>query len=190
MSNKDRPRGMWPIRSLNGGQIWVSEYACDVSEGNIITKGDPVIREADGYIAIGADGGVFLGVAAGFIYKDASSTWHFSDQVPATKTSFLQKDGTTAGVTVFVWDNPDIVFGIQADGNTTIVDRFATFPIVTSAGNTTTKLSNCELDTTGGSGDELKILDLVKAPGNAWGTNVDLEVLINDHAYRAVKAGV
>ena len=105
------------------------------------------------------------------------------------KTGFTDIDGA-AGVTVFVYDDPDTVFGIQADGNTTIADRFATFPIVISAGNTTTKLSNCELDTTGGSGDELKILAKINRPDNDWGTNVDLEVLINDHAYRAVKAGV
>jgi len=129
-------------------------------------------------------------VAAGFIYKDASNVWHYSDQVPATKTGFVGKDGITAGVTVLVWDDPDIIYGIQADGNTTVADRFATFPIVIAAGNTTTKISNCELDTTGGSGDELKILDKIDRPDNDWGTNVDLEVVINDHAFRAVKAGV
>jgi hypothetical protein len=189
MANTDRPRGMWPIRHLTGGEIRMTAYQIDVSDTSIITKGDPVIREDDGYVAIGAAGGVFLGVAAGFVYKDADGDWHFSDQIPATKTSF--KDiNNAAGATVYVWDDPDIVFGVQADGNTTIADRFATFPIVTTDGNTTTKISACELDTTGGSGDELKIIDKVNRPDNDWGTNVDLEVIINDHAYRAVKAGV
>jgi len=175
---------------MSGGTDFrMNPYQIDVSEGNIITKGDPVIREADGYVAIGAAGGVFLGVAAGFVYKDANGVWHYSDQIPATKTSFKDVNGN-AGATIYVWDDPDIVFGIQADGNTTIADRFATFPIVIAAGDTTTKISKCELDTTGGSGDELKILDKIDRPDNAWGTNVDLEVLINDHAYRAVKAGV
>ncbi len=189
MANKDRPRGLWPLRHQTGGEFRAKEYEIDTSEANIITKGDPVIREADGYCARGAAGGVFLGVCAGFIYEDADNDWHYSDQVPATKTSFKDKNGNS-GVTMFVWDDPDIVFGIQADGNTTIADRFATFPIVIADGNTTTNLSNCELDTTGGAGDELKILDKIDAPDNDWGANVDLEVLINDHAYRAVKAGV
>jgi hypothetical protein len=165
------------------------DYQIDVSNTDLITKGDPIIREADGYCAIGAAGGTFLGVAAGFIYTDADGDTHYTDQVPATKTSFLDKDGLS-GVTVFVWDDPDTVFGIQADGTTAVTDRFATFPIVIADGNTTTKLSNCELDSTGGSGDELKIIDIIRVVDNDWGANVDLEVLINDHAYRAVKAGV
>jgi hypothetical protein len=189
MANTDRPRGLWPIRHLNGGQITTNEYQIDTDNTDLITKGDPILMEADGYCARGAANGTFLGVAAGFVYQDSDGDWHYSDQVPATKTGFKDRNGND-GVTVYVWDDPDIVFGIQADGNTTIADRFNTFPIVISDGNTTTKISNCELDSTGGSGDELKILDKVKAPNNDWGTNVDLEVLINDHHYRAVKAGV
>jgi hypothetical protein len=189
MANTDRPRGLWPIRHLSGGEIRTSEYKLDVSDSSIITKGDPVIREADGYCAIGAAGGVFLGVCAGFVYADADGDVHYTDQVPATKTSFTDREGN-AGITMYVWDDPNIVFGIQADGNTVETDRFATFPIVIADGNTTTKLSNCELDTTGGSGDELKIIDKIDRVDNDWGTNVDLEVVINDHAYAAVKAGV
>lgn len=189
MANKDRPRGLWPIRHLGGGTITTSKYQIDTSNTDLISRGDPIIREADGYCARGSANETFLGIAAGFVYKDASNDWHYSAQVPATKTSFLDVDGNS-GVTVFVWDDPDIVFGIQADGNTTIADRFGTFPIVIGDGNTTTKISICELDTTGGTGDELKILDKIKRLDNDWGINVDLEVLINDHAYRAVKAGV
>ncbi len=189
MANADRPRGLWPIRSNTGGQIFMNRYYIDVSNSDLMTKGDPIIREADGFCARGADGGTFLGVIAGFIYADANGVVNYSDQVPATKTSFTDEKGNS-GVTVFVWDDPNIVFGIQADGNTTVLDRFATFPIVIGNGNTTTNLSICELDTTGGSGDELKIIDKIDSLDNAWGTNVDLEVVINDHAFSAVKAGV
>lgn len=190
MANADKPRGMIPLRYLSGGTDFRTKaYEIDTSNGELITKGDPIIREADGYCARGADGGVFLGVAHSFIYHDADNKAKYSDQVPATKTNFTDEQGVS-GVTVYVYDDPDIVYSIQADGNTTIADRFATFPIVIANGDTTTKLSNCELDTTGGSGDELKILDKIDRPDNDWGTNVDLEVLINDHAYRAVKAGV
>ena len=190
MANADRPKGMWPLRHQSGGKDFVTKaYEIDVSNSDLITKGDPIIREADGFCARGAADGTFLGVAAGFVYTDADGKVHYTDQIPASKTSFTDEQGA-AGVTVYVWDDPDIVFGIQADGNTTKVDRFATFPIVIADGNTTTKLSNCELDTTGGSGDELKIMDKIDRPDNDWGANVELEVMINDHALRAVKAGV
>ena len=189
MANADRPKGLWPLRHLSGGEMRTSQYKVDVSNGDLITKGDPVIREADGYCARGAAGGVFLGICAGFIYANADNDPKYSDQAPATKTSFTDKNGES-GLTMYVWDDPDITFGIQADGNTTEIDRFATFPIIIADGDTTTKLSNCELDTTGGAGDELKIVDKIDRQDNAWGTNVDLEVVINDHAFRAVKAGV
>ena len=126
---------------------------------------------------------MFLGVFAGFIYDDDNGNPKYVDQIPATKTNFTN-------MKALIWDDPDILFGIQADGNTAEVDRFATFPIAISDGNTTTFLSNCELDTAVGSGDELKIIDKIDIPNNDWGTNVDLIVLINDHAYRAVQAGV
>lgn len=183
MANEDRPRGMWPIRHLLGAQIVASAFKIDTSNTDLITKGDGFIREGDGNIARMSDGGVFLGVIKSFLYTDADGDVHYSDQIPATKTNFTE-------MTVWGYDDPYIVYGIQADGNTLELDRFATFPIVIANGDVTTKLSNMELDTTGGSGDELKILGKVNTPNNDWGTNVDLEVIINDHAYKAVKAGV
>jgi len=183
MANADRPNGMLPYRHLTGGEIRTTKYNLDASNGDLITKGDPVIREGDGFIARGAAGGTFLGVAAGFIHTDADGNEKYVDQIPATKTNFT-------GLKVLVWDDPDILFQIQADGTTAVTDRFATFPIVIAAGDTDRKLSNCELDSTGGAGDELKIIDKVDITNNDWGANVNLIVLINDHAYRAVKAGV
>lgn len=189
MANANRPRGLWPLRHNSGGEMRATRYYIDTSNGDLITRGDPIVREADGFCARGAAGGTFLGVAAGFVYADSNNVVSYTDQIPATKTSFTDENGND-GVTVYVYDDPNIVFGIQADGNTTVVDRFATFPIVIADGNTTTNISNCELDTTGGAGDELKIIDKIDSIGNAWGTNVDLEVVINDHAFSAVKAGV
>lgn len=183
MANTDAPRGLWPIRHLTGGEVRLQTYDIDVSDTTLITAGDLVKRETDGNITRAANNETYLGVADGFSWIDADGNQQHSRQIPATKTNFTS-------LKALIYDDPFIVFGIQADGNTVEADIFATFPAVVGAGNTTTKLSIFELDTTGGTGDDVKIIGKIDTPNNAWGTNVNVEVVIVDHAYLTSPAGV
>lgn len=185
-TNTDRPRGMWPLRHLTGGEIRTSKYKVLTTNGNLITKGDPVIRETTGgAIDRAAATSVLLGASAGFEYKDANGDFHYSDQIPATKTNF-------SDLVAFVWDDPYIVFGIQSDGATDEDDVFNDSYLVVGAGNTTTKISLAELSDSniGDGSSNLQILGKIDRPDNFWGANVDLEVVISNHAFKAFVTGV
>lgn len=195
MANADRPRGLWPIRHLTGGEIRVSKYGLTVAgSGTELTRGDPVMTVSDGTVIIatadlGGDTTFIVGVCAGVSYKDASGNGVYSDYLPDLTTGFTE-------VIIYVWDDPDIVFGIQDDGDTTTlaatnIHNCADI-IFTGSVSTKTKLSVCELDgsTADATARNLKILGKIDRPDNAWGLNVDLEVLINQHAYKAPVAGI
>jgi hypothetical protein len=163
-------------------------YLIDSNTAGALAKGDPVKLEATGNIELGAadDGVTRVGVFSGCKYKDANGEWQYSDYIPAAKTSFTEMEAD-------VWDDPNIIFGIQADSGST--------PAATDVGNTandvigtsdsTRKISAAELDSSDiGTGAQLKILGLVRTPNNTWGEHVDLEVIFNEHIYKAAVAGV
>ena len=119
--------------------------------------GDPVIAVNTGTVTVAAATNVILGIAATY---------------------------AVSGGTVQVYDDPFIVFGIQATTGQTpaLTDIFGTCDMIAYAtGSTTTKVSIMELDaiTTGSNG--FKVLNKVSSPDNAWGEHVDLEVLIYEH---------
>lgn len=192
MANEDRPRGYWPIRHPSG-QIRVNSvrgrpYLIDSNTAGALARGDQVKLEAGGNIELGAanDGIVACGVFSSCRYTDVDGNQVYSDYIPATKTGFTNMEA-------FVWDDPLIVFGIQADSDTS--------PAETDIGNTANhvagtsdsirKLSGHELDASDiGSGLQLKILGKVEVPNNAWGEHVDLEVIFNEHLYISRPAGV
>jgi hypothetical protein len=80
-----------------------------------------------------------------------------------------------------------IVFGIQCDDGTAVAatDVFATANHVATTGDTTTKLSKHELDSSDlGTGQQMRVIGLVNTPGNAWGEFCDVEVLIVEHGMK------
>lgn len=173
MANKDRPRGFWPIRHLSGGEIRVGEYT--VTTGQTIYKGDLVMITAAGTVqsATAGAGTVVIGVAA----------------------EYVDDSGGAGGKKILVYDDPNIVFGVQCDTGTapSAADIGATADHVATVGDSTTKQSRHELDasTIGGAGnDQLKIIGIVEQIDNSWGEHVDVEVLINEHHYKAAVAGV
>lgn len=164
MANKDRPRGFWPIRHLSGGEIRVNKYT--VSAGQTVYRGDLVKIVAAGTVetAAAGTGSTVIGVAA-----------HYA----------------TAGQDILVYDDPNIVFGVQGDGTNSAADIGATADHVATAGDATTQQSKHELDSSNvGTGAQLKIIGLVQDVNNSWGANNDLEVIINEHHYKAAVAGV
>lgn len=172
MANRDHPKGFWPTRHLTGGEIRSTEYI--LTTGQTIFKGDLLKAVTAGTVeeSDANDGIIVVGVAA--MYADDSAS--------------------AGGVKVRVYDDPDIVFGVQMDDVGTDSDAasvFATANHLAGTGNSTTKLSGHELDMSDiGSGAQLKIVGLIEEENNAWGDHADVEVLINEHLYKAAVAGV
>lgn len=170
MANVDNPRGFWPVRHLCGGEIRTNNYPMTAS--TTIYKGDLLKAVNGGTVEPSAadDGVIVVGVAAE--YKVSAAT------------------GTTE---VAVYDDPNIVFGVQADTGTAVAsaDRFETANHVAGSGSSTTKLSGHELDSSDiATGAQLKIIGIINEPLNSWAEHADLEVLINEHLYKAAVAGV
>lgn len=171
MANADQPRGLWPVRHLLGGEIRTSKYT--LTTGATVFIGDVLKAVAGGTVEAAAadDGVIVVGVSAEYIAAGA------------------------AGTKVKVWDDPYIVFGIQADTGTAVnaADIFRASDHVAGSGSAVTKLSGHELDSSeaaAGSGVQLFIIGKIKQPDNAWGEHVDLEVIFNEHIYRKVQAVV
>ena len=172
MANLDAPIGFWPVRHLSGGEIRSNQYV--LTTGQIVYKGDLLKAVAGGTVQASAtnDGIIVVGVAAEY------------------------KDGTVAGTKGNVFDDPNIVFGVQMDDVgivSTAADVFNTANHLDPTGDTTTKVSKHELDMSDiDTGAQLKILGLcmVRDSNNDWGTNCDVEVLLNEHLYSAAVAKV
>ena len=171
MANKDQLRGMIPLRHLTGGEIRVNEYI--VTTGATVYKGDILKVVAAGTVEAAAadDGVIVVGVAAEYATDSASA----------------------GGVVVKVYDDPYIVFLMQADTGTAVAATavFATANHVATTGDTTTFISKHELDSSDiGTGAQLKIIGKHGAIDNTWAEHVDLEVIFNEHLYKAAVAGV
>lgn len=171
MANVDSPKGFWPLRHLCGGEIRTNQYT--LTTGSTAYKGDLLKVVAAGTVEPSAadDGTIVVGVAAEYVDDSAS----------------------VGGQNIAVWDDPYIVFGVQSDSGTatTSADMFATANHVAGSGSTTTHLSGHELDASDiTTGSQLKIIGLISTPDNAWGEHSKLEVLINEHLYKAAVAGV
>lgn len=181
MANADRAKGATPVRHMNGSTaIPINPYDVDSSNGTAIFLGDFVAREADGNIAPAAAAGVILGVAVGV-----------ADDYGDLTRRYLA--ASTAG-TVYVVDDPEIIFEVQEDdGGTalTAAAQGANVEIVAGAGSTTTGISAHELDqdSVTAATAQLRLLRPVPRENNTYGDNCDWEIKINEHAYTTA-AGV
>ena len=157
MANKDFPRGL----SYYSGCSRLREYDVDSANTPAIFAGDAVKMEADGNVAAAAAGDAILGVSNDYLAV------------------------STAGK-VLVYDHPDTVFTIQGDGTDAEANIGVNCDILATAGDTTTLRSKFELDTSEitAATAQLRILDRVRTPDNAWGANTLMQVLINEHFYK------
>ena len=170
MANVDNPKGLYPVGHLTGGEIRTQSYPMTASK--TLYKGDILKVVAAGTVEASAadDGLIVVGVAAEY-----------------------KVSGATVVVNIQVYDDPNIIFGVQADTGTAVAATavFATANHVAGSGSTTTKLSGHELDSSDiGTGAQLKILGMIDEPNNSWAEHVDLRVIFNEHLYKAAVAGV
>ena len=165
MANVDSPRGFYPLYHKCGGQIQASKYI--LTTGSTAYQGDLMTAQNAGTVtpSTANDGVVVIGVAAEYVCDALSA----------------------GGKEILVYDDPMIVFGVQADSGTAVAatDVFETANHVAGAGSATTYQSGHELDSSDiATGQQLRILGKIDVPGNAWGEHVDLEVMIVEHALK------
>ena len=162
MANVDFPRGAIPYR----GNMNVNYY--DIGATAIYLY-DLVERRNDGLVyPAQASSITIIGSAAE--YKAASSTGRIA-----------------------VYDDPNMRFLMQASDSDIDVqtDLDLVYNIVATTGNTTTKQSKHEIDSTTGAATAtlpikiLRIADVITKAGNALGANVLCEVIINNHLLKS-----
>jgi len=171
MANVDNPRGFWVIRHLLGGKIQTTKYI--LTTGATAYQGDLMVAQNAGTVtpATADDGVSVIGVASEYV-TDALSA---------------------GGKTILIYDDPFIVFGVQADSGTspTAAEVFETANHVAGSGSSTTYMSGHELDASDiATGLQMRILGKVDTPDNAWGEHVDLEVLLVEHALNQASTSI
>jgi len=168
MSATNAPFGLRPAfhpSGLDRAQALAGGIATTYNTG--ILKGQPVKYDTNGNIVVAAAGDAFVGPFAGCEWTDNTGRRQISTQWTAN-TAYQ----TGSNVTYF-YNDPNIVYEIQADGSlaqTSIGDEANLS--ATTAGSTTTGLSQCTLSTTLAGANaqaQMRIVDLAPYVDNAWG---------------------
>ena len=175
------PSGLDRAQALSGGIA--SGYS------TAILKGQPVKLNTSGNIVVAAAGDSFQGAFAGVQWTDTTGRFRVSNYWPAS-TAFV-----AGSCVAYYYNDPAIVYEIQADGSlaqTAVGDQADLSN--TTAGSTTTGLSQCTLSTTlAGAGNtaQMKIIDLAPYPDNAWGDSYTIvRVQINKSQYQATVVAI
>ena len=188
MANVDAPRGCVPVKMLGNKyeSAGFSTYKVASGYASNIFNGMAVQLNASGTIEKAVDAksnsAKIVGIAAGVSYTDSTGKPVWKNYWPASTATQGSVDAE-----IKVYDDPDQLFIVQADGAADQTSVGANAPMVGNAnGNTTNGMSTMELDFSGltASDEQLRVIGIVQDPDNTAGlTNVDLIVRINDHAY-------
>lgn len=194
MANLDSPFGLRPVRMVNGSPFsnQQNRYRIAANYNTSIFQGDLVkVVTAGGIERVAAGGsGLVLGVFNGCTYTDPSSgKQKWSNYYPASTNA--------SDIIAFVIDAPDTVFEVQADAAFPVADLFGNFDIVDNSpvGDTTSGISNLELDVTTGATTAtlpLKAIDISQDPLNddVSTANTNVLVVINNHLFSAGTDGL
>ena len=187
MANVDAPFGLRPVGELgsniqNGG---TSKYLITSGEADIIMKGDLVKLEASGYITLSTDSDsvAAIGVFNGCFYVAPTTkkpTW--SNYYPGSITP------ASGNIEAFVYDDPNKLYEIQADGVIAQTSVGRNTNIVYAVGSTVNGQSKTELDATvesAGVTGQLRIIRICEDPDNSdiSATDANWIVRINEHQY-------
>lgn len=184
MANTNAAYGFRPV-SLHGTDPVFNVYAPDgysiaSGYGTSLFYGDPV-KSSGTADTLGRPGiiiapaGAVAGVFGGVYYTDANGEVQFSEMWPASTTA--------TNIKAIVYDHPETIFSIQADESLAATDVKNKTDFVSGTGNTLTKKSGYQLDSSQiGTDDALLILGL----DNTWipndfGTNAKALVMFREH---------
>lgn len=190
MSATLNPFGCVPAYS-NNGNIAARPYSIASGYAANILKYSPVKLATDGTLQVAAAGDVdIIGIFAGVTWIDANGVPHSSDMWTTGTVTTTNSSPFFA----WVWDDPTMVFNIQADGSIALSTGSQVDFSNTTAGSTTTGLSACTAAASGetSSGqNQLRIVGIGTQVGNAWGDAFTIiQVQIAQHQYVANKVAV
>lgn len=184
MANNDKPFGLRALGNLSatGAQKQYGYEIADDQSGAIF-QGD-LVTLYDGYVKkfVPGTNTAALGVFNGCFYNDPTT------QKPTWKNYYPGSVNITQGkIIADVIDDPNQLFTIQVDESVAQADFGKNADVISgSTGDTTTGVSNMELDSstiTKNADTNLKIVGLYAVPGNEIGTNAVVVVKINEHLY-------
>lgn len=197
MANKDTPFGLRPIRHKNGAPYngAFNPYFVPASYGTALFIGDPVVKTGtSNTAAVTAPGaGAFpIGTLPEVNKAAAGDTNAITGVIvgfaPSPTNLGLNYNPASTARVVYVCDDPDVVFEIQADGAIPAASvGLNAVLIYTHAGSTVTGLSGAELDTTSDApaadaSNQLTIQRIVNREDNTPNLiHNKIEVKINQH---------
>ena len=190
MSATSAPFGMRPAFHPSGLDR-ARAYADGIVSGygSDILKGQPVKLVTAGVIQPAASGDAFLGAFDGVEWTDTTGRRRISNYWPAS-TAYQ-----AGSCIAYVWDDPLVVYEMQADGSLTQAAIGDQYNITNAtAGSNVTGLSQCTLGTTGagaGFNKQMRVVNLAPYPGNAWGDAYTIvQCQIAEHQYVANAAAI
>ena len=186
MANVAEKFGLRPYRKLDGTPLVGAQnrYTIASNHSTAIFQGDLVIPLTAGNIDrhTANNSAAVIGVFNGCFYTDpTTSKPTFSNSYPG---SIVASD-----ITAFVVDDPDAVFLMDADAAFTRADLYQNYSVSTGGGNTTTGISEVQLDVSVSGTNAsfvIQAIDISQDPDNSDTTTANANVLvrINKHFYR------
>ena len=190
MSATNAPFGLRPAFHPSG----LDRAVCTVdgilsTYSTAILKGQAVKLDTSGVIQVAAAGDTFAGAFAGVEWTDTTGRRRVSNNWPAN-TAYV-----AGSCNAYYYTDPNIVYEIQADGSLAQTSIGAMSDLSnTTAGSTTTGLSQCTLNSTpaaAGASAQMQILGLAPYVDNAWGDAFTVvQVKINKSQFNASINGV
>ena len=186
MANVAEKFGLRPYRKLDGTPLVGAQnrYTIASNHTTAIFQGDLVIPLTAGNIDrhTANNSASVIGVFNGCFYTDpTTSKPTFRNSYPG---SIVASD-----ITAFVIDDPDAVFLMDADAAFTRADLYQNYSVSTGGGNTTTGISEVQLDVSVSGTNAsfvIQAIDISQDPDNSDTTTANANVLvrINKHFYR------
>ena len=187
MANVAEKFGLRPYRKLDGTPLVGAQNRYSIASGHTtaIFQGDLVIPLTAGTIDrhTANNSTAVIGVFNGCFYTDPTT------QKPTFRNSY---PGSIAAsdITAFVVDDPDAVFLMNADDTFAQADLFRNYSVDTGSGNTTTGISEVQLDVSVSGTNAsfiIQAIDISQDPDNSdtGSANANILVRINKHFYRS-----
>ena len=186
MANVAEKFGLRPYRKLDGTPLVGAQnrYSIASKHTTAIFQGDLVIPLTAGTIDrhTANNSTAVLGVFNGCFYTDPTT------QKPTFRNSYPGSI-VASDITAFVVDDPDAVFLMDADAAFTRADLYQNYSVTTGGGNTTTGISEVQLDVSVSGTNAsfvIQAIDISQDPDNSDTTTANANVLvrINKHFYR------
>ena len=179
--------GLRPYRKLDGTPLVGAQnrYSIASNHTTAIFQGDLVIPLTAGTIDrhTANNSTAVLGVFNGCFYTDPTT------QKPTFRNSYPGAI-VASDITAFVVDDPDAVFLMDADATFAQADLFRNYSVTTGSGNTTTGISEVQLDVSVSGTNAsfiIQAIDISQDPDNSdtGSANANILVRINKHFYRS-----